>query len=503
MSKLLRGGRIPYVKDDVVKFISSIESDKKILKAVIKINQAHVIMLMEQKIIERLDGVKLLKALGELSLNIKLPPTLEDVHMFIEEKVIEACGSEVGGNLHIAKSRNDQVATAIRMGLRENLLKLMGNVVEIQKALITLAEGHTKTVFPGYTHMQPAQPVTFAHYLLSYVDCFERDLQRLEDAYKRVNLCPMGAGALATSSFSIKRERVAELLGFSGVLENSIDAVSSRDFVLETMAVLAITAVNISRLAEDLILWGSSDFGLIELPDDFCSTSSIMPQKKNPDVLEVIRARMSHVLGNFVASVVAMKAIPSGYNLDFQEITPKLWESLETAESCLGMLSKLVAKLKVHADTLAKPQFSFLAATELANMLVRKYKVPFRSAHKIVGSMVRELISKGLALNSVTADLLNKTANSLGFTLNVKDQDLKEAINLAKIVESHNVMGGPSPNEVERMIKIRKEWNLSAESKLSKRKSELEEAYEKMQLIINSYLSSFKSEPQALKSSKL
>ncbi|MEM3640313.1 MAG: argininosuccinate lyase [Candidatus Bathyarchaeia archaeon] len=503
MSKLLREGRIPYVKDDVVKFISSIQSDQKLLKAVIKINQAHVIMLMEQKIIERLDGVKLLKALNELSPNVELPPSLEDVHMFIEEKVIDTCGSEVGGNLHIAKSRNDQVATAIRMELRENLLKVMGNVVELQKALIRLAEGHIETVFPGYTHMQPAQPATFAHYLLYYVDCLGRDLQRLEDAYKRANLCPMGAGALATSSFSINRERVAELLGFGGVLENSIDAVSSRDFVLETIAVLAITAVNISRLAEDLILWGSSDFDLIELPDDFCSTSSIMPQKKNPDVLEVIRARMSHVLGNFVTSATTLKAIPSGYNLDFQEITPRLWESLEIVESSLGMLSKLVAKLKVHTDALAKPQFSFLAATELANMLVKKYKVPFRSAHRIVGSMIRELINRGLALNSATADLLNKFANPLGFTLNVKDQDLQKAISLAKIVESHNVTGGPSPNEVERMIKIRKEWNLSAESKLSKRKSELEEAYEKIQLIINSYLSSSKSEPQALKSSKL
>jgi argininosuccinate lyase len=502
MSKLLWGGRIPCVKEDVVKFTSSIQSDKKLLKAVIKINQAHVIMLMEQKIIEWQEGVKLLKALNKLKPNMELDASLEDVHMFVEAKVIENCGPEVGGNLHIAKSRNDQVATAIRMELRENLIGLMSSVVELQEALIKLAGDHTKTLFPGYTHMQPAQPVTFAHYLISYVDCLGRDFQRLEEAYEKVNLCPMGAGALATSSFPINRERIAELLGFDGVLENSIDAVSSRDFILEALAVLAITAVDISRLVEDLILWGSSDFGLIELPDDFCSTSSIMPQKKNPDVLEVIRARMSQVLGNFVTSTATLKALPSGYNLDFQEITQKLWESLEIVGNSLGMLSKLVMNLKLQNDILSKPQFSFLAATELANMLVRKYKVPFRSAHKIVGSMVRELINKGLTLNSGTAELLNKTANSFGFTLNVKYEDLKEATDILKIVESHNVMGGPSPNEVNRMLKTRKEWTFLAKSKLSKRRLEVERTYEQLQSIIKSYLTSANSEPQTLKSQK-
>ncbi|MGQ9641786.1 MAG: argininosuccinate lyase [Candidatus Bathycorpusculaceae bacterium] len=500
MSKLLWGGRIPYVKEDVVKFTSSIQNDQKLLKAVIKINQAHVIMLMEQKIIEPSDGVKLLQALNELKPDMELEPSLEDVHMFVEDKIIKICGHEVGGNLHIAKSRNDQVVTAIRMELRESLIRVMSSIIGFQQALIKLAEEHLKTIFPGYTHMQPAQPVTFAHYLLSYVDCLARDLKRLEEAYERINLCPMGAGALATSSFPINRERVAELLGFSGVLENSIDAVSSRDFVLEILAVLAITAVDISRLVEDLILFGSSDFGLIELPDDFCSTSSIMPQKKNPDVLEVTRARMSQVLGNFVTSASALKALPSGYNLDFQEITPRLWESLEIVESSLEMLSKLVPNLKLQKDALAKPQFSFLAATELANMLVRKYKVPFRSSHKIVGSIVRELTNQGLTLNSTTAELLNKTANSFGFALNFKGEDLQEAVDLQKIVESHNIKGGPSPNEVNRMLKTRKEWTLLAKSTLLKRKLEADKAYEQLQLIIKSHLTSSNSAPQTLKS---
>ncbi|MCS7114707.1 MAG: argininosuccinate lyase [Nitrososphaerota archaeon] len=494
MSKLLRGGRLAQVKDDVVKFISSIQSDQRLLKAVIKINQTHVIMLLKQKIIKQTEGAKLLKALNELGPEIKLPPSLEDVHMFIEEKIIKACGQEVGGNLHIAKSRNDQVATAIRMELRENLLKLMESLITLQETLIKLAESHMKTVFPGYTHTQPAQPVTFAHYLLSYTDCLGRDFQRLENTYERVNLCPMGAGALATSSFPIDREGIAELLGFDGVLENSIDAVGSRDFILETLASLTILAVNISRFVEDLILWSSEDIGLIDLPEDFCSTSSIMPQKKNPDVLEVIRARMSHILGNFVTSVTTLKAVPSGYNLDFQEITPRLWESLDVAESCLDMLSKLVPSVKVHNKTLTKPQYSFLAATELANLLVRKYEVPFRSAHKIIGSVVKILISQGLTLNNLTAEAINKTAYSLGYSVAVKDEDLREALDLMKIVESHNVIGGPSPNEVRRMLIVRKEKISLAKSKIANRKLQLRNADEKIRAIINSYLSSSESE---------
>ncbi|MEM2393248.1 MAG: argininosuccinate lyase [Candidatus Bathyarchaeia archaeon] len=489
MSKLLRGGRIAKVKDDVVKFISSIQSDRRLLRAVIRINQVHVIMLMKQEIIDQIDGAKILKALNELSPSLDLSSPLEDVHMFIEEKIIDACGSEVGGNLHIAKSRNDQVATAIRMELRESMLKLMENIVEFQESLTKLAEGHIKTIFPGYTHMQPAQPITFAHYLLSYIDCLERDFQRLEDAYKRMNLCPMGAGALATSSFPIDRKSIAELLGFEGILENSIDAVGSRDFILETLASLTILAVNVSRLVEDLILWSSEDIGLIDLPEDFCSTSSIMPQKKNPDVLEVIRARMNNILGNFVTAAATLKAIPTGYNLDFQEITPRLWESLDIMESCFNMLSRLIVNVKVRDEALAKPQYSFLAATDLASMLVRKYKVPFRNAHKIVGLVVKMLVSQGLTLKSVTAEAINKAAQSLGYRLAVNEEDLQGAMDFTRIVESYNVVGGPSPSEVKRMLGVRKEEIFLAKRKIEEKRLQLRKADEKVQVIINSYLS--------------
>ncbi|MGQ9460179.1 MAG: argininosuccinate lyase [Candidatus Bathyarchaeaceae archaeon] len=501
-SELLRGGRITSVRKDVVKFTSSIKSDQRLLKPVIKINEAHVAMMMEQKIIEWPDGAKLLQALSELNSRMKLKPSLEDVHMAVEEEVAKKVGSEIGGNLHIAKSRNDQVATAIRMALRENLIALMTSVVGLQEALTKLAEKHVRTVVPGYTHLQPAQPVTFAHYLLSYVDGLERDFQRLEEAYKRVNLCPMGAGALATSNFPINREKMAKLLGFGEILENSIDAVSSRDFALETMAVLTIMAVGVSRLVEDLIVWSSPEFGVIELPDRFSSTSSIMPQKKNPDVLEVIRARMSHVLGNFVTSVVTMKALPSSYNLDLQEITPRLWESLENIASSLDMLSKLVPNLKVSKNVFSKPHLSFLASTELANMLVRKYKVPFRIAHKIVGSLIRILIEYKLALDDVTPELLQKVAqDSSGISLNIKIEDIREATDPLKIVKSHNAIGGPSPTEVKRMLKIRKQWTVLARSNLSETKRKLNEAEDRLRSIVKSYSSSDNASIIKLKSS--
>jgi argininosuccinate lyase len=502
MSKFLRGGRLGSVRKDVTKFTSSIESDKRLLKSVIRINQAHTAMMMEQKIIEWIDGVRLLQALEEAE-TAKLNLLLEDIHVSLEEKIIKKAGPEIGGNLHIGKSRNDQVSTAIRMELRENLIHLMTSIIKLQEALIKLAKEHVETVVPGYTHLQPAQPITFAHYLLSHVDSLERDLHRLEEAYQRVNLCPMGAGALATTSFPIKRERVADLLGFSGILENSIDAVGSRDFILETIAHLAIMAVGVSRLAEDLIVWSSSEFGIVELPDDFSSTSSIMPQKKNPEVLEVVRARASHILGNFVTSATTLKALPSTYNLDFQEITPRLWESLESINSSLDMLSKLIPQLKVAKNAFNKSLLGFSTATELANMLVRKHKVPFRTAHKIVGSLVKKLIENKLTLSDVTPKLLQKVAKtSCNLSLNVNVEDIRVSTDPSEFVKAHNASGGPSPKQVKKMLKTRKQWIALSKSRLSDEKSKLNKAENTLESVIKSYLSSDNSKGAKLKSEK-
>jgi argininosuccinate lyase len=486
LSKLLRGGRIGSARKEVVEFTSSIKSDKRLLEAVIKINKAHVAMLTEQKILDLQKGAKLLQALTELDPKMKLKPSLEDVHLAVEEEVNKKIGLETGGNLHIAKSRNDQVATAIRIELRTSLLELMNFVIKLQEALIGLAEKHTETLVPSYTHLHPAQPITFAHYLLSYVDMLERDLKRLEETYPRVNMCPMGAGAIATTSFPINRDRTAELLGFSEVLENSIDAVGSRDFILETLANLTLVAIDLSRMAEDFIIWSSPDFGIIELPESFAFTSSIMPQKKNPDILEVVRARMTIVLGNFLASATTLKALPSGYNLDFQEITPKLWDSLETVAGSLNTLSELVKNLKVSKDVFSKSVLKFSTTTELANLLVKKYDVPFRTSHKIVGALVKTLLNEELKLSDVTPELLQKVAkDSAWLNLNVKAADIQESTDPMKFVESHKAKGGPSPAEVKRMLKNRKKLFAKSKLNLKNKKTKLDAADAQLKSVVD------------------
>ncbi len=503
MSKLLRGGRLSPVREDVAKFTSSMKDDVRLVKAVIDINKAHVIMLTEQKIIKKSDGIKLLQALIKFSTK-KLADSVEDVHMAVEEEVLKEAGEVAGGNLHIAKSRNDQVATAIRMELRNELLSLMRAVSHVQDHLAEVAGEHMNTVILEYTHLQPAQPVTFAHYLLSHYAALERDLQRLQNVYSRVNLCPLGAGALATTSFPINRDRTAELLGFYGLAENSIDAVGSRDFIIETLAVLTLIAVNLSRFAEDLIVWSSPDFGVVEIPDKFTSTSSIMPQKKNPEVLEIIRARASHVLGDFVASAAAVKSLPSTYNLDFQEITPKLWASIENVQASLDMFHKLLPQLKVTADISGKADASFVAATELANVLVRKYNIPFRTAHKLVGAFVKSLMEAKLTFADAKPAMLQKAAEEVvSIKLTVKAEDLKALADPLTLVEACNVKGGPAPTEVRKALDVWKKKWFSTRSDIMQMDKKLEEAENNLENTVQSYFPVNSRENITLKNSKL
>ena len=503
MSKTLRGGRLSSKRSDVAEFTSSIKDDARLSTSVIDINKAHVIMLMEQKIIKQQDAAELLQALNA-KIDINMDSSSEDVHMAVEEAVLQKVGWEIGGNLHIAKSRNDQVATAIRMELRKNLLDLMLSVVKMQESLLGTAEKHLKTVILGYTHLQPAQPVTFAHYLLSRLDGLERDLQRLQGAYGRANLCPLGAGALATTSFPISRERVAELLGFDGLVENSIDAVGSRDFILETIAALTLMAVNLSQLAEDLIVWSAPDFGVVEVPDDFASTSSMMPQKKNPEVAEIVRARASFVLGDFTASAAMLKGLPSTYNLDFQEVTPKLWASIENVSDSLVILAKLVPNLKVSPTVSEKASTSFVSATELANILVRKHGIPFRSAHKIVGAFVKMLWETKRTFLDATPELLQKAAkDSVGIEVTVKAEDIAGLTDLLSIVERYNVKGGPAPTEVKRAINARKKSMILAKSNISKMKQALEKAKKKLESAVKTCSGVTSSENRRFKNSKL
>ena len=503
MSKLLRGGRLSSTRKDVVNFTSSMKDDLRLFQAVIKINKAHVIMLIEEGIINKFDGEKLLKALIACSPN-SLDFSSEDVHMATEEAVLKEVGQEAGGNLHIAKSRNDQVTTAIRLELRNQLLNLMRALTHIQEHLIEVAEDNLSTIIMEYTHLQPAQPVTFAHYLLSHITAFERDLERLQSTYTRVNLCPLGAGALATTSFPINRDRTAHLLGFKGVAENSIDAVGSRDFVTETVAVLTLIALNLSRIAEDFIIWSSPDFAIVELPDEFAGTSSIMPQKKNPEVFEIIRARASHLLGAFVTSAATVKSLPSTYNLDFQEITPVLWESIENVGSSLNILHKLLPKLKIIPSAADKVNASFVAATELANLLVRKHDISFRKAHKIVGATIKSLMASNLNFSDATPELIEKVAIDIAdIKLKAKLEDLKKLKDPVVLVESCKVKGGTAKTEVKRSLDIWKKKLLSQKSHIIKMEKELEEANNRLKNAMEAHFSVDSDDNVKLKNSSL
>lgn len=454
-SKLLRGGRINSTKDEIVKYTSSVHYDQRLLKQIIKINQAHIIMMAEEGIVKKKDASKILEALRQIKVTT-IPDTFEDGHMFVEQRVIDKVGQEIGGNLHIAKSRNDQVSAAIRMELRNELLNLYNSMTSFQENLLESSKKHVLTIILGYTHIQPAQPITYAHYLLSYVDALERDKERIIETYNRVNKSPMGAAALATTSFPINRERIAELLGFDGLIENSIDAVTTRDFILETFSTLSILSTNICRFVEDLILWCSYEFDTIEIPSEFASTSSIMPQKKNPELLEVIRARTSQIMGDCVKVFLTLKGIPSTYNLDLQEITSITWNSISVMCDSLQLLSKLVCQIKIK-DMSQRAIATFSTATELANLLVRDYKISFRTSHKIVGALIREITDKKLSSKKITPKLLAETAKKISnIRLNITQENILSALEPKNFVKAHDVKGGPAPKEVKRMIKERK-----------------------------------------------
>ncbi len=482
MSDLIRKGRLAAKRDDVVSFTSSIRDDARIASVVLEINKAHTVMLVEQKIIRKEDGVELLKALLKVILKARYDERIEDIHMYIEEEIFKIIGVEKGGNLHLAKSRNDQVATAIRMRLRQELLEVKKTIVSLQETLVNLAKDNINTIVIGHTHIQPAQPVTFGHQLISYVDSLQRDFDRIKEAYIRINFSPMGACALATTSFPINREKMAELLGFEGILENSIDAIGTRDFLIEALWCYTALAIDVGRIVEDLLLWSSYHFDLLELPNDFASTSSIMPQKKNPDLLEVMRARMKLVTGYFTTCINTVMGLPSSYNLDFQEITPLLWASTDQILECVSMLTKVIPNLHVKSDSVLKKAVESLStSTELANVMVRKYDVPFRTAHNIVGAITKYLIDKGYNHSMVNPKLISSISQEIcGLDLKMDANDIKSALNPMGFVEAHNVKGGPAPNEVKRVIIIRREWINISKNWIKKVEHKLKNANEKL-----------------------
>lgn len=479
---MLRRGLFKKEMDpDASDYTSSMEEDIRIFKAVVQINAAHVQMLEKCEIIEKSEKNKIIRALSELYEKgveaLDLRPELEDIHMAVEEYVNKKAGKKVGGKLHTAKSRNDQVSTAIRMALREEVLELQEALIELINELVVLASKHKETIMPGYTHLQIAQPTTLAHYLNSYSQAFSRDLKRLNEDYGTINYCPLGACALAGTSFSIDRKLTSELLGFDEIVENTIDAVGSRDFALQTMSSLAIMMSNLSRLAQEIILWSSTEFDTIEVPDEFASTSSIMPQKKNPVVAEIARAKASRSIGELISGLNIVKSLPQSYSLDLQELTPSLWSAVDQSKTSLKVMKKFVGRIEAKPERmreLAKKGFS--TATELADALAKWTEVPFRESHEIVGRMISQALENGKELEDLSLeDLQAASQDAIGKRVELSEKRFRESLDLKSCIESKGKLGEPAPESVKKELSKLEELTKKYKKILEKRKKILSE----------------------------
>ena len=440
--------------DEAAEYTSSLEFDKIIFEADIKTNFAHTLMLKEQNIIDGEIADKILGALDQLKEEgynaLVFDPSVEDIHMAIENYVTEKIGPEAGF-MHTAKWRNDQVATDIRIVLRDRIIEIQVGILEFIEGLVELAGQHLETVFIGYTHLQHAQPITIAHHLMAHVQALKRDYERLDDTYKRVNLNPLGSAAMTTTSFPINRQLTTDLLGFDDYLRNSMDGVSSRDFISETVFDLSALCSTLAKICEELILWSTYEFGIIEMADEYSSTSSIMPQKKNPDVAELARGKSTIATGELMTILSILKAIPYTYNRDLQEITPHLWNAVDVTKDTLSIVTKMLLSVKFNEDRcLELAGTNFATATDLADIMVREKKIPFRTAHKIVGRIVNEATAHGLTEKDVTSQYIDDIAEELGFAkLELDDELVQKALNPLENVKMRTVPGGPSPEMVE------------------------------------------------------
>jgi argininosuccinate lyase len=454
MSKLW-GGRFTKETNKLVeKFTASISFDQKLAKEDIAGSLAHVQMLGECGIIPMEDAQKIKDGLLSIKKlvddhKVEFSVEDEDIHMNIEKLLIEKIGP-VGGKLHTGRSRNDQVATDMHLYLRTKTTEIIKLIEDVQQSLIEQAKEHVQTLIPGYTHLQRAQPVSFARHLMAYFWMFERDKERLIDSLKRINWLPLGSGALAGTTFPINRERVAELLGFETVYPNSMDAVSDRDFILEFLSIGSIIMTHISRLSEELVIWSSQEFQFVELDDSFCTGSSIMPQKKNPDVPELLRGKTGRAYGNLIGLLTVLKGLPLAYNKDLQEDKEGMFDTVETLEGSLMLLAPMIETMTVNKDVMRKAiNNDFSNATDIADYLVRK-GLPFRDAHEVIGKIVLYSIQS----NKFLLDLSFEEYQ--GFSP-LFEEDIYVVLAPEHVVGVRNSFGGTAPEQVEKQIKLAEE----------------------------------------------
>lgn len=452
----LWGGRFQKETAGIMdRFNASIPFDQKLYKHDIMGSIAHAKMLGKSNIITQEESTKIIKGLqsilediekGEVEFSIQY----EDIHMNIETLLIERIG-EVGKKLHTARSRNDQVAVDIRLYLRDEIKEVSGLVIELLKTLSELAQKHVDTIMPGYTHLQRAQPINLGYHFMAYFQMFQRDYDRLIDCKKRLNIMPLGAGAMAGTTYHTDREFLAGELGFDGICENSMDAVSDRDFAIEFISGASMMMMHLSRFCEELILWSSAEFSFVEMDDAYSTGSSIMPQKKNPDVAELIRGKTGRVYANLMNILTIMKGLPLAYNKDMQEDKPPLFDSVDTVKDCLIIFKDMISTMTVKKENMKKAtKEGFMNATDVADYLV-KQGVPFRSAHEIVGKMVLYCIQHGKAIEDLSMEEFQDFSNAF-------KEDIVEAVQIENCMNSKLSQGSTSGESVNKMIESAKDF---------------------------------------------
>jgi len=433
----------------VKRYTASVSFDRRLWKADIAGSLAHAEMLAAQGIVAPEDRAAIERGMAQIREEIESGRfewklDLEDVHLNIEARLTQLVG-DAGKRLHTGRSRNDQVATDVRLWLRDEIDGLAALLRDMQRALVEVAARNVETILPGFTHMQVAQPVSFAHHLLAYVEMFARDEERLADVRRRVNRLPLGAAALAGTSYPLDRERVARTLGFDGVCQNSLDAVSDRDFALEFASFAAIAMVHVSRLAEEIVLWMSQNFGFIDLADRYCTGSSIMPQKRNPDVAELARGKSGRVVGHLMGLITLMKGQPLAYNKDNQEDKEPLFDTVDTLRDTLRIMAEMAGGITVKPEAMERAALKgYATATDLADYLVKK-GLPFRDAHEAVAHAVKAAIGQGVDLCELPLATLQGFHPDIG-------EDVFGVLTLRGSLDARNVLGGTAPQQVRRQV---------------------------------------------------
>ncbi len=452
----LWGGRFTKETDQLVyNFNASISFDQKLYKQDIEGSIAHVIMLGKQGILTEKEMQDIVKTLKEIQADVErnalvITDEYEDIHSFVEANLIDRLG-DTGKKLHTGRSRNDQVALDMRLYTRLEVLEMDALLKDLLKAILKIMEENTDTIMPGFTHLQKAQPITLAHHMGAYFEMFKRDRQRLHDIYERMNYCPLGSGALAGTTYPLDREYTAQLLGFYGPTLNSMDGVSDRDYLIEFLSALSTVMMHLSRFSEEIIIWNSNEYRFVELDDAYSTGSSIMPQKKNPDIAELVRGKTGRVYGALMSLLTTMKGIPLAYNKDMQEDKELSFDAMDTAKGCVALFTGMISTMKFNKEVMsASARHGFTNATDAADYLVN-HGVPFRDAHGIVGQIVLYCIDKKIAIDDMSLEELKSICP-------VFEADIYDAISMETCVNKRLTVGAPGQEAMKKVIEICKEY---------------------------------------------